>query len=1226
MGDECAERTDTTVSRQPDLFSFELGQKLITPTLRGMPLDLEPIREPEHRSTEPSRAVRLGTAWMVRVLACALLFFGTAGLDSDCSTDCDSVLRGHPYQRADLAGGCSLLLRLAGAVFSEAAPSPETPPAAGNSAEPTAPPTAPAPPPPPQSQPVTGPVIQEAQPEQIYIRDADGKLKLMLGWTMEQFEELVRIRDGLVQTDAAPRFVVNEVILTGKTEGTVARLAAQISIGVKDSETVRVPLRMGEAVLVKPPEYQGGGEMWLIPDRPGWDYTAFLRGDPNETHVIRLELLVPIKEEGRERMLSLSLPDSAVSRLQLDIPESPLLATNRDGSSVLQVATLPEGGSRLELAGIGPSLKIAWQKDSANQTEGGAVVEVEGQTLVRFGSDKVAFDARLSLKPYGGPLERISIRLPPDCDVVSVNAGDTALRVGSGSESNSTETGKGGKVIELATERPVSGPVEVRLLAQRAGSQGDTPMQLAGFEVLGAVRQTGRMGLVVPNDTLLLWGDVRGVRQIELKLTGAAEEAVYAFEYFGFPFDLSVRCVPRKSHITVAPRYRLEVDASRTNAEINLSYEIRGAECSALAVELNDWVLDEVAPASVIPPEGIVTKDGVTTFSLQQRVLGKLEVTLKLHRDHSAEERPLKLNLPVPHGDVLVPAELVVVPATNIDWRPRIAECVGVTALTTGSSGDRGWNASLFRVNAKPAVLVADWDTHSQEVRAQVSTHVTLGLNRAEIEQRIRFRVDYEPRTQPWRLAVPGAVSVAELTVLLDRRKITLDVTAVASSPEGAVGPEGAVAATAKESTQGGQETIIEIPLPAAVLGESDVNLQYSVPLPDDVAAREGEWNLPLVQPLDATDIRQTLSIQMEEDITLELVSPPWGTSEATSLTRTAEGVALFAAVGRVGSAHIRWSRSPASRRVMIDRAWIQTWLDPIGRLERALFRFHTRLDEVELVLPRGTQWEGVQVILDGKPMQVSAPTPKGLIISLAALPEETRRRPHVLDVWYGLPRVDLGWGRQRVEFPRLGPDAYGSNWYWELILPPTEHFLSVGPPWMAEYQWDWQGLGWKRQPGITEKELQRWIGASGSPRQTATQANRYVFSSLHPVDVTRVWIVRRTWLVVFCSGVVLAMGLLWLYAPSVRRPWLTWLLLTIVFGVFAVRQDWGVLVAQASAFGAALVVTAWILRRSLLSPRWDRREGETSQEGSTSDTVVCQGQARSTETVQAEIQAEPAP
>ncbi|HQF15436.1 MAG TPA: hypothetical protein PLS55_16220, partial [Thermogutta sp.] len=39
--------------------------------------------------------------------------------------------------------------------------------------------------------------VQEVKPEQIYIRDVDGSLKLMLGWTMAQFEELVRLRDGL---------------------------------------------------------------------------------------------------------------------------------------------------------------------------------------------------------------------------------------------------------------------------------------------------------------------------------------------------------------------------------------------------------------------------------------------------------------------------------------------------------------------------------------------------------------------------------------------------------------------------------------------------------------------------------------------------------------------------------------------------------------------------------------------------------------------------------------------------------------------------------------------------------------------------------------------------------------------------------------------------------------------------------------------------------------------
>ncbi|NMC18812.1 MAG: hypothetical protein GYA33_00175 [Thermogutta sp.] len=1119
---------------------------------------------------------------------------------------------------ANLCGPVRPLVEISQAVLAEEAAAPGTPPPVGGSSEPSAGTTPPSPPAPTRtSPPITGPVVQEAQPEQIYIRDADGNLKLMLGWTMEQFEELVRIRDGLVQTDSAPRFVVNEIKLTGKTEGDVARLTAEISLRVKDVETVRVPLRMGEAVPLSPPEYQGGGEMWLVPNRPGWDYTAYVRGDPAQDQVIRLEMLVPVEDLGNERGLSLSLPDAAVSRLQLDIPESPLLAANRGGSGVLQVVTLPEGGSRLELIGLGPSLKIAWQEDRSRQAEGGPVMEVDGETLVRFGAGKVSFDARLSIKTYGGPLERLMVKLPPECDLLSADGVSTTFRVVPGGPSNGAA---GGKVVELAAERPTPGPLEIRLAAQRPTPEGNSPVPLAGFEVLGAVRQTGRIGLVVPNDLLLLWGDSQGVRQIEPKLLAGGAEAAFAFEFFGFPFDLSVTPVPRRSHVTVTPGYRLEVTASRANAEVNLSYEVRGAESSSFAVELYDWVLDEIVPASVIPPEGILEKDGVTSFSLQQRVMGKLDVTLKLHRDHRADEQPLKLSLPSPRADVVVPAELVVIPATNVQWTPRMSECVGLASLASGGKSDGGKSAQLFRVQKNPAVLVADWQTHAQEVRAQISTHITVGANRADIDQQIRFQVAYEPRTQPWRLVVPAAVPAGGLSVLLDRRRISLD--APAAVPSGDSEPAGGADAGAGAA----QGTVIEIPLPAAVLGDSNVSLQYSIPLPQDSTAKEGEWVLPLVQPLDATDVRQTLSLKTDEDLSWRRVLPPWNRNEDAVLAQDANGVSFFSAAGPVDSVRIAWIRSPAARMVAIDRAWIQTWLDPIGRQERAAFRFRTKLNNVELALPRGTRWEAVQVVLDGKPAQTSAPTPKGLIIPLEAPADGTRPVTHLLEVWYELPRVDLGWGRQRLEFPRLGPEAYGRNWYWELILPPTEHFLSVGQGWVAEYRWEWQGYGWVRRPSLSEAELEEWIGSAAEGRQAPLRANRYLFSSLHPVDVSRVWIVRRTWLVMFCSGVVLALGLLWLYAPSVRRPWFAWLLLIGVLSIFAVRMDWGVLVAQAAAFGAGLAVLAWMLQRSLAGPRLEQSTWRMPEERSTADTVVCQGRPRPAEMAAADAKAESAP
>lgn len=1189
-------------------------------------MDCKSIRRPVSTFSETRNAFPHQRAVGVRALVCTLLFLGVLDQATGllCSDDSGRDQNGsRQYQKAGLGGMFSILTGITQAIPGEdAAAQGTSPPAPGSSSEPaegTTPLSPLTPQPPRPGSPINGPAVQEAQPEQIYIRDADGSLKLMLGWTMEQFEELVRIRDGLVQTDSAPRFVINEIKLTGNTEGAVARLTAEISLRVKDGETVPVPLRMGEAVPVAPPEYQGGGEMWLIPNRPGWGYTAYLRGDPSQDQVIRLDLLVPVEDLGNEHGLLLSLPDAAVSQLQLDIPESPLLVANRGGSGVLQVGALPEGGSRLQLVGLGSSLKITWQEDRSRQAEGGAAVEVDGETLVRFGAGKVSFDARLSVKTYGGPVERIAIRLPPECELLSAESGGTTFRALPASQA---EGAAGSKVVELAAERPTVGPVEIRLVAQRPAPEGNVPVPLAGFEVLGAVRQTGRIGLVVPNDLLLLWGDSQGVRQIEPKRLVGGAEAAFAFEYFGFPFDLSVTAVPRRSHATVTPSYRLEVTSSRINAEVSLSYEVRGAEAGSFSMELYDWVLDEIVPASLIPPEGIFEKDGVTTFSLQQRVMGKLDVTLKLHRDHRADEQPLKLNLPAPRADIVVPAELMVIPATNVEWTPRPSECVGLTGLVAGGAGDRGKGAQMFRVQTHPAVLVADWKTHAQEVRAQISTHVTVGANRADIEQQIRFQVAYEPRVQPWRLVVPVTVPAAGISVLLDRRRIPTD--SPPPIPGGNPGSSGG-GGNGRNGDRAAQPTVIEIPLPAAVLGDSNVSLQYSVPLPQDAATKEGEWVLPLVQPQDVADVRQSLSLRLEDDISVRQVLPPWSVNDDAVLAQDRSGVSFFSAIGPVDSVRISWARSPAARMVAIDRAWIQTWLDPIGRQERAVFRFRTKLNNVELALPRGTRWEAVQILLDGKPAPLSAPTPKGLIIPLEEPAESAGPATHFLEVWYELPRVDLGWGRQRLEFPRLGPEAYGRNWYWELIVPATEHFLSVGEGWMAEYRWEWQGYGWTRRPSLAESDLEAWVGSAAEFRQAPLRANRYLFSSLHPVDVSRVWIVRRTWLVTFCSGIVLAMGLLWLYAPSIRRPWFSWLLLTTVLGFFAVRMDWGVLVAQASAFGVALAVLAWMLQRSLAGPRLRQSGWDVSEERSAADTVVCQAQPRTAEMVAADAKAESA-
>ena len=56
-----------------------------------------------------------------------------------------------------------------------------------------------------------------------------------------------------------------------------------------------------------------------------------------------------------------------------------------------------------------------------------------------------------------------------------------------------------GKLYEVRLEKKTAGPVEIRLLVERmqGAQEGDEMLELAGFDVVGAVRQWGTVAVIV---------------------------------------------------------------------------------------------------------------------------------------------------------------------------------------------------------------------------------------------------------------------------------------------------------------------------------------------------------------------------------------------------------------------------------------------------------------------------------------------------------------------------------------------------------------------------------------------------------------------------------------------------------------------------------------------------------------------------------------------------------
>ena len=129
-------------------------------------------------------------------------------------------------------------------------------------------------------------------------------------------------------------------------------------------------------------------------------------------------------------------------------------------------------------------------------------------------------------------------------------------------------TSANGKLYEVRLEKKSAGPVEVRLLTERAAGsqQGDDMLELAGFEVPGAVRQWGTIAVLVEGNLQTVWGPSDHVRPIdELGAPMRLEGLAAGFEYFVQPYSLTARSCRKRRTYALSPSTCCWSPATRLN-------------------------------------------------------------------------------------------------------------------------------------------------------------------------------------------------------------------------------------------------------------------------------------------------------------------------------------------------------------------------------------------------------------------------------------------------------------------------------------------------------------------------------------------------------------------------------------------------------------------------------------------------------------------------------------
>ena len=998
----------------------------------------------------------------------------------------------------------------------------------------------------------------------LHLRDKDGQLVPFPGLSLEELRNLIDLQKQIAQGATEPLYTLERMTATGTIGASTApqsdptrdgepqhaeqfaALTIELQARVHADGWVRIPLRLGECILRGTPKFTGGGDQFLrFNDRRG-GFDWWVSGPPGEYRCTLSTLVRLAREEGETR-LQLTAPKSTQPELTLTVPGQQAAGTVL-GAELIEEVNI-KGATQFKLAGLDGLCSLSWRSKSERLVKSSSDLHVDGFLLCRIDGRSVRTEAVLKVSSFGGPFAAFSVRLPPDAKLVNDDPRFQVVPAGRNQTSQVVrvlrEASADPEEVTLVTERPVD-----------AAKPADE-IELMGFEVEGAVRQSGHIAIETADGWQAMWKRlVPAVRQIAVsdlpeELSGG-DDFTAAFIYWRQPATLKTTILRRETRIRVDPVYKITVQPNRLLMEATLKYNVDGARVLNLPIDLSDWLVDEVGPDNLVDVENL-RYDQVRPFTipLTQATEGKLEITLRAHRTHEGQNGPVTFSVPRPEANVLNPAQVWVVPADNVSLIPRQEALLGLIRQQIPSDTVGGSRALYYRAEAPQAEFVADLLVHSRRVTVETDAHVTVGQRSSEVRQRLNYRVEYEPMAGA-ALVVPPGVDLQEVS--LNGRKIDYVLL----------------------SSEDGSAALAHVVLPTqSQLGSFQLLARYRFNHDPVGVDRSVLLTLPLLKPQDAEWREAAVSIEApgmqaypKDDRwkAMQGMAPPRGVDNARHFVTRQTDPAQFAfTVARDGSRTLIPTR--------VEKAWYTLLFNGQWRRDRLVMRITSSEPMLRLELPESFE-EPVLAAVNESPTKV---TLDGRVLEIP-LSGDAAQPGQLVEVHYQV-RQSLVPGSQSVQVAKLLGDPWLRRAYWQLIFPETQHLLLGQTPTVtSEIRWRFKGTHWGREPLLDHSQLAAWTGKTLN--ETPPSGNEYLFSASEPVTRLDFMAAPRSWIVAAASGALLLVGLLLLYVPAIRRPGVLLVAAVGLAATAAIYPHTAMVLAQAAALGLLLAVVAGLLKR----------------------------------------------
>lgn len=1130
-----------------------------------------------------------------------------------------------------------------------------------------------------------------------WLADENGSWRVPLpNWSLE---EVMQTIDGDEQRDEQTPYSIQKINAFGAVEKGVARLDVVFTVQVFGDELVRVPLGLQEGVYIPTANGAGtassnlndgfafegpeGSECELDVDPTTGAYLALVRPPREERtdapsdatrrrarqYRLTLQLCFAVETLGLdEQRLVATFPPSVNSQLLLAAPLQDAKFKSVKGAIQGAATPMDESTTNLTLHGLGRGAEttdVVWRKSKSTAEPDVVVYQVEDAAIdVRLDARETVCEATLPVRVFGGETETFKVRLPALASLVkdevfATDADGSAFEIRelalSADDSPSAERSPS---TPGANERPQT--LEIKLAQKTnsvvlkiktrtpapdgapnvdaASNAETTAREISGFEVVGAQKQRGRVKISKAEGLDFNVSPLFGARaDVENAASLESGEEVYLFS--AQPFALGAQPFVRRVVVNVKPEYQVVVGEKTATLRAKFQYSIYGAKISEFKIRLRDWEFAGLASDGLVDVLNIEFNEttGETTFPLLTPTDGVVEFELNAGRELAAsEDGAFSFAFPTPSASWLEPSTVVVAPVDSVDLAPSLENCVDLTPKPMRALAPTLELPQLQQApfvyqtrrrgdapNEAPPLFAARAQKQEQKIEIESKTEVHIDENGSQrVEQRFFYRVEREPLDSISLVShALGGKTTPNLKIFVDGK---------------AVPPQNL---TVEELDENQTRRLVSL-ADAPKIGSCVVSLQYEGETLEFDSTSTRRFHVNLTQPENGSLLSNELTLYAPPGVVLEYVEKPkrfWRLEESgrapdgrTTFRRFASATQEFGATFG-GFLNANDNLGP----VVVDRAWLQTWLSDDARVDRVAYRLSGYRDRLAIRLPDGVRQDRVAVSLDGVPFANVADAKNGLFADARTLvvpiAESARDRDYVLEISYVVQANASGdsassassvasskpnANRLEMRFPRFvrlpnddsptdsnADDGAASRdatddsiWvrraYWQILTPFNRHIAVDPSDWTPEYVLRRDGFlgSYRRVASTSQAELCDWIGVS-EREPIPLEVNSYLFSGFGQPERSRLLVLNRALLILLGGGAALATGLGLLYFPFLRSRSALFVFALTTTALVALRPYLAFLFLQTTVFGVLLTLAA-----ALLAKFFGRKDAKTQK------------------------------